>query len=72
MLAQDINIKYDEALKISKPSFAEKLKHSVELLRKAEKLALKYDSDDGFYLAFSGGKDSQALYHVALMGGGKI
>lgn len=72
MLAQDINIKYEEALKTSKPSFAEKLKHSVELLRKAEKLALKYDSDDGFYLAFSGGKDSQALFHVALMGGVKF
>jgi phosphoadenosine phosphosulfate reductase len=42
------------------------------LLQKAEKLALKYDAADGFYLAFSGGKDSQVLYHVAVLGGGKI
>ena len=52
--------------------FDKKLQHSIELLRKAEKLALKYDANDGFFLAFSGGKDSQALYHVAIMGGGKI
>lgn len=49
--------------------FDERLQHSIELLQKAEKLALKYDAADGFYLAFSGGKDSQALYHVAVLGG---
>ena len=49
-----------------------KLQHSIELLQKAEKLALQYDATDGFYLAFSGGKDSQALYHVAVMGGVKF
>jgi len=48
--------------------FDKKLLHSIELLRKAEKLALKYDANDGFFLAFSGGKDSQALYHVAKLG----
>ena len=46
------------------------MQHSIELLQKAEKLALQYDATDGFYLAFSGGKDSQALYHVAVLGGG--
>lgn len=46
-----------------------KLLHSVELLRKAERLALRYDKEDGFFLAFSAGKDSQALYHVAKMAG---
>ena len=49
--------------------FDKKLQHSIELLRKAENLALKYDANDGFFLAFSGGKDSQALYHVAKWGG---
>lgn len=49
--------------------FDERLQHSIELMQKAEKLALKYDAQDGFYLAFSGGKDSQALYHCAVMGG---
>ena len=45
-------------------SFDRKLKHSIELLIKSEKLALRYYKK-GFYLAFSGGKDSQALYHLA-------
>lgn len=48
-----------------------KINYSVELLRKAEPLALKMDPD-GFYLAFSGGKDSQALYHIAKMAGVKF
>ena len=51
--------------------FDERLKHTIDLLQKAEKLALTYDPIDGFFLAFSGGKDSQALYHAAVMGGGE-
>ena len=43
-----------------------KIDHSIQLLQKAEKLAMQY-SDKGFFLAFSGGKDSQALYHIARM-----
>ena len=46
-----------------------KVQYSVNLLRKAEKLAKAYDPDNGYYLAFSGGKDSQALYHVARLAG---
>lgn len=30
---------------------------------------MQYDTDDGFFLAFSGGKDSQVLYHVARLAG---
>lgn len=45
------------------------MEHSVELLRKAEKLAMAYDNDNGYFLAFSGGKDSQCLYHVAKLAG---
>ena len=48
-----------------------KLQHSIELLQKSEELALRY-SKDGFFLAFSGGKDSQALYHVAVLAGVKF
>ena len=60
-------------MKRNKPNgFEEKLQHSIDLLQKAEKLALQYDETDGFYLAFSGGKDSQALYHVAQMAGVKF
>ena len=47
-------------------TFDKKLQHSIELLQKSEELALRY-SKDGFFLAFSGGKDSQALYHVAVL-----
>ena len=47
----------------------QKIDKSITLLRKAEALALKYDPQDGFYLAFSGGKDSQALYHIAKLAG---
>lgn len=46
-----------------------KVNYSIELMRKAEKLALEYDPENGFYLAFSGGKDSQVLYHLVKMAG---
>ena len=44
---------------------------SIDILRKSEKLALQY-SEKGFYLAFSGGKDSQCLYHIAKLAGVKF
>ncbi len=47
-------------------SLQSKIKYSIELLRKAEPLALKMH-EEGFHLAFSGGKDSQVLYHIAKM-----
>lgn len=50
-------------------AFKERLLYSINLLQKSEKLARLYDPDNGFYLAFSGGKDSQALYHVAQLAG---
>lgn len=40
-------------------------------MQKAERLALSMN-DEGFWLAFSGGKDSQVLYHLALMAGVKF
>lgn len=53
-------------------SLKKKIEYSIELLRKSEKMAIRLDPEDGFYLAFSGGKDSQALYHIALMAGVKF
>ena len=54
---------------VSKPiNFDDRLQHSIELLQKAQAMAFTY-SEKGYYLAFSGGKDSQALYHVAKMAG---
>lgn len=50
----------------------DKINYSIELLRKSEKMALKMDPENGFYLAFSRGKDSQALYHIAQMAGVKF
>ena len=44
---------------------------SIEILKRAEPLAMRY-SDKGFYLAFSGGKDSQCLYHIAKLAGVKF
>lgn len=49
-----------------------KIEYSIDLLRKAESMALRLDPENGFYLAFSGGKDSQALYHIAKMAGVKF
>ena len=53
-------------------SLKKKIEYSIELLRKSEKMTIRLDPENGFYLAFSGGKDSQALYHIALMAGVKF
>lgn len=52
-----------------RPSLVQKIDYSISVLKKAEPLALKYDGENGFHLAFSGGKDSQCLYHVAQLAG---
>lgn len=48
----------------------EKIDHSIALIRKAEKLALAMN-DQGFYVGFSGGKDSQVLLELVKMAGVK-
>ena len=48
-----------------------KIAYSIGLLRRAERLALQL-SPEGFYLAFSGGKDSQCVYHLAKLAGVKF
>ena len=48
-----------------------KISESINLLRKMEKIALKY-SPDGFHVAFSGGKDSQVIYELCKMAGVKF
>ena len=72
MKAEDINVSYEDAIKIAPPQLREKIIHSVELVRKGEKFALMYDPEDGYYNTFSGGKDSQALYHIVKMAGVKF
>ena len=61
------SITFEEALAKASKRLQEKMLHSVNLLRKAEKLAHAYGG--GYYLAFSGGKDSQALYHITQLAG---
>ena len=72
MKAEDINVSCEEALKLAPLDLRNKIQHSVELSRKAEKLALIYDPENGFYNTFSGGKDSQALYYIVKMSGVKF
>lgn len=48
-----------------------KIAYSIALLRRGEALALRMSSD-GYHLAFSGGKDSMVLYHLAKMAGVKF
>lgn len=70
--AEDINVSYEKALQLAPPQLRKKIQHSVELIRKAEKIALMYDPENGFYNTFSGGKDSQTLYHIVKMSGVKF
>ena len=72
MKAEDINVTYEDAIKLAPLDLRNKIQHSVELIRKAEKIALIYDPKNGFYNTFSGGKDSQALYYIVKMSGVKF
>lgn len=63
---------YEGAIEKARQGLRYKIEQSVALMRKAERLALKYDASEGFWLAFSGGKDSQALYHLAELAGVKF
>lgn len=67
-----LNLTLEQALEKARPGLRYKMEQSVALLRKAEKLALRYDPEDGFWTAFSGGKDSQALYHIVELAGVKF
>lgn len=48
-----------------------KLEDSLNLIQKAESIALQYN-DFGFHVAFSGGKDSQVIYELCKMAGVKF
>lgn len=45
------------------PALQTKIDYSIRLIQRAEATALRYRAD-GFYVAFSGGKDSQVLLHL--------
>lgn len=50
----------------------DKIRDSIELIKKAEVLSLKMQPEQGFYVGFSGGKDSQALLELVKMSGVKF
>lgn len=52
-------------------SLEPKIKRAIENIRLFEAAALQMDPE-GYYLAFSGGKDSQVIYHLAKMAGVKF
>lgn len=54
-----------------KKTLKEKVDYSINLLQRGEALALKMDAEHGYYLAFSGGKDSQVVLELAKMAGVK-
>lgn len=72
MTNSEIHISLADAMQRASKPLQRKMQKSIELLQKAESLALRYDSDGGYFLAFSGGKDSQALYHIAKLAGVKF
>lgn len=72
MTNSEIQISLADAIQRASKPLQRKMQKSIELLQKAESLALRYDNDGGYFLAFSGGKDSQALYHIAKLAGVKF
>jgi len=49
----------------------DKIKYSIDLLQKHEGTAIKMNPE-GYYLAFSGGKDSQVIYELCKVAGVKF
>lgn len=64
-----MEITLEQALAKARPGLRYRMEKSVALIRKAERMAKLYDPENGFYLAFSGGKDSQALFHITALAG---
>ena len=69
MRACDISLDMEAVCAMVSDELAEKVRYSVDLIRKSERVALRLDPEEGFYNTFSGGKDSQCLYHLVKMAG---
>lgn len=71
MKAQDMPLTIESVLSNANPDLQRKILYSIDLIRKSEKMALRLDPENGFYNTFSGGKDSQCLYHLVKLAGVK-
>ena len=69
MINSELKFDLEAVLPLLSSGLQKKVRYSIALLRKAERLSKAYDPDNGYFLAFSGGKDSQCLYHVAKLAG---
>lgn len=49
-----------------------KIEHSIEMLKRGERLALALNPDEGYFVGFSGGKDSQVLLDLVKRAGVKF
>lgn len=65
------NLTLDSVLSRASIPLAQKIEYSINLIQKSESLALHLDPVNGFYNTFSGGKDSQVLYHLVKLAGVK-
>lgn len=63
-VSANIPLTIESVLSNAKPSLQKKILYSIDLIQKSEKMALRLDPVNGFYNTFSGGKDSQCLYHL--------
>lgn len=52
-------------------SLKNKIEESINLIKKGEKLAISMNPNDGYFVGFSGGKDSQVLLELVRMAGVK-
>ena len=65
----ELQFTLDDILPKFTTAMQKKILYSVDLVRKAERLALSYDPENGYFNTFSGGKDSQCLYHIVKLAG---
>lgn len=62
-----VNMKQTQKNNKTMKTLTEKINKSIEMLVRAEKIALSLNHEKGIVLAFSGGKDSQCIYELAKM-----
>lgn len=59
-----LNITLDEALRKASPGLRAKMEDSVALIRKAERLSLMYDEEDGLQSFYGIASNNRWLYMV--------